>query len=72
MIQREKDAMRDSLKDIMEDPKIKDPSATSDFWLLPGALRRFYSTTQSLPLSAKVPYMTATSEFNITLQNIYL
>ena len=64
--------MRDPLKDILEDSKIQDASATSDFWILASALHRFYQNTQSLPVSGKVPDMTSTTEFYITLQNIYL
>jgi hypothetical protein len=43
--QYETDAIRDPLKDILDDPKIEDPSATSNFWLLASALHRFFKAT---------------------------
>jgi amyloid beta precursor protein binding protein 1 len=56
---------------VLADPKIKDSNEKSHYWLLSSALARFVEKEGALPLSGKLPDMTSTTDFYITLQNIY-
>jgi NEDD8-activating enzyme E1 regulatory subunit len=62
--------IRDSVNEVLNDGKVDDINEKSNFWLFVAALKRFYSNTHSMPLSGKVPDMTSTTEFYITLQNM--
>lgn len=59
--------LRDSVREIFLDDKINSVTEKSTFWLLAIALARFYDATGVLPLSGKLPDMTATTEFYVSL-----
>jgi len=61
------DSMRDSLQEVLQDEKIQNPNEKFAFWLLATALSQFFESEKSLPLSGKLPDMTSTTEFYITL-----
>jgi len=63
--------MRSSVKAVLADPKINDSNEKRHYWLLASALARFVEKEGALPLSGKLPDMTSTTDFYITLQNIY-
>jgi amyloid beta precursor protein binding protein 1 len=59
------------IQEILDDPKATDDKYHSNFWTLVSALKRFVDENGCLPVTGKVPDMTATSESYITLQKIY-
>lgn len=63
--------MRASVRNVLGDPKIIDATEKGHYWLLASALARFVELEGALPLSGKLPDMTSTTDFYITLQNIY-
>lgn len=67
----EMEEMKDGLREVIEDPKIADSGEKGSFWLLASALAKFVEKEGTLPVSGKVPDMTSTTDFYITLQNIY-
>jgi amyloid beta precursor protein binding protein 1 len=67
----EMDDIRDSLREVLEDSKTDDSNEKNVFWQLASALKRFIEKEGTLPVSGKVPDMTSTTDFYITLQNIY-
>lgn len=62
--------MRESVQEIMNDPKVISPTEKSPFWLLAASLARFFDQEGSLPLSGKLPDMTSTTEYYITMQGM--
>lgn len=59
------------IQEILDDPKADSKDFHSNFWVLVSALKQFVVENGCLPVSGKVPDMTATSDFYITLQKIY-
>ena len=59
------------IQEILDDPKANSEEFHSKFWTLVAALKQFVSERGSLPVNGKVPDMTSTSDFYITLQKIY-
>lgn len=59
------------IQEILDNEKAKSSDYHSRFWTLVSALREFVENNGCLPVSGKVPDMTATSEFYIELQRIY-
>ena len=62
--------MRDSVQKVLSDAKINDKTQKSTFWLLASTLHKYLETYQQLPLSGKLPDMTSTTDFYITLQTM--
>jgi amyloid beta precursor protein binding protein 1 len=62
--------LRDSVQEVIDDPKISSTQEKSKYWLMAAALARFFTEFKALPLSGKLPDMTATTEFYISLQNM--
>lgn len=60
-----------AIQEILDDPKADSKEFHSTFWTLVSALKQFVAENGWLPVSGKVPDMTATSDFYITLQKIY-
>lgn len=59
--------LRDSVQEVLGDPKIHSTQEKSKYWLMAAALARFFKEFKALPLSGKLPDMTATTEFYINL-----
>mmetsp|Transcript_26139 Transcript_26139/g.25999 ORF Transcript_26139/g.25999 Transcript_26139/m.25999 type:complete len:265 (-) Transcript_26139:329-1123(-) len=59
------------IQQILDNPKADSKEFHSNFWTLVSALKQFIAENGCLPVSGKVPDMTATSDFYITLQKIY-
>lgn len=60
-----------NIQEILDDEKADSKEFHSNFWTLVSALKEFVNQYGCLPVNGKVPDMTATSEFYITLQRIY-
>lgn len=59
------------IQQILDDEKASSNEFHSNFWTLVSALKQFVEVNGCLPVNGKVPDMTATSDFYITLQKIY-
>lgn len=59
------------IQEILDHEKASSNEYHSKFWTLVSALKEFVAQYGCLPVSGKVPDMTATSELYITLQRIY-
>lgn len=59
------------VQEILDDEKAGSDKFHSDFWTLVSALKLFVEEKGCLPVSGKVPDMTATSDFYINLQRLY-
>lgn len=57
---------------IIEDPKCEDKKCAEKFWVLAAALKRFNARYKELPLSGKIPDLTADTESYLALQKMYL
>lgn len=64
-------AVPDMIQEILDDEKADSKEFHSTFWTLVSALKEFVNQKGCLPVSGKVPDMTATSDFYITLQKLY-
>ena len=60
-------SLRDTVSDVLTDPKVISTTEKSTFWLLVAALARFYDHCGALPLSGKLPDMTSTTEYYVDL-----
>ena len=54
--------------EIFENPKIKDKTVKTTFWLLSAALKNYYDFDKTLPLAGSLPDMTSTTELYLELQ----
>lgn len=59
------------IQEILDDEKTDSKEYHSNFWLYVSALKQFVSENGCLPVNGKVPDMTATSDFYISMQRIY-
>jgi NEDD8-activating enzyme E1 regulatory subunit len=59
------------IQQILDDEKAESKEYHSNFWLYVSALKQFVLENGCLPVNGKLPDMTATSDFYITLQKIY-
>lgn len=59
------------IQEILDDPKVDSSEFHSNFWTLAAALKRFVDEHGCLPVTGQVPDMTATSDFFISMQEIY-
>lgn len=62
--------MPDNLQAIIDDPKCQ--TNEQPFWLFSAALKMFISQHKRLPVSGVVPDMISTTEFYLTLQQLYM
>ena len=62
--------LRDSVQELLDDAKIHNGGEKTTYWLLCSALSKFLAQEGALPLSGKLPDMTSTTEFYVTLQNM--
>lgn len=60
-----------AIQEILDDEKASGQEFHSNFWNLVSALKQFVEENGCLPVTGKLPDMTATSDFYITLQRIY-
>lgn len=57
--------------DVINNPLCEDKEKKSAFWVLCGALKKFYDIENRLPVNGTIPDMTSTPEWYIALQHIY-
>jgi len=57
--------------DIISNPLCEDKDKKSAFWVLCGALKKFYDIENRLPVNGTIPDMTSTPEWYIALQHVY-
>ena len=56
---------------VLEDPRCENAGEKKDFWVMCGALKRFYAKEKRLPVNGTIPDMTSLPEWYIALQHVY-
>jgi amyloid beta precursor protein binding protein 1 len=56
---------------VLDDPRCEDAGEKKDFWVMCGALKRFYAKEKRLPVNGTIPDMTSLPEWYIALQHVY-